>query len=165
MYKIMDNQNLENRIQALEKWKEEKTRQQINFPLDFQSIQVLGKYFMHIVNSITYAAGAGGHEFTEYIGKQDDVEFLVNSNTYVPYTVNLASNTIMINGYMDDDRGIDLITSDTPPTPLSILTHYYAINSTGTSFQLTTVQGNAGFIVTITDTGVGNQYLVSLGFI
>jgi len=160
-----NNKDLEKRIKILEKWKEEKTRQQINFPLDFQSIQFLGKYFMHIVNSITYAAGAGGHEFTDYIGKQDDIEFLVNANSYIPYTVNLASNTLTINGYMEDDRGIDLITSGTPPTPLSTLTHYYAINSTGTSFQLTTVQGNAGFIVVITDVGVGNQYLVSLGFI
>ena len=45
----MDKQQLEARVRELEKWRQEKTAQQISFPLDNKSVIVLGKYFLSIV--------------------------------------------------------------------------------------------------------------------
>jgi len=50
---------LENRIKELEKWKAEKEKQQISFPLDNQSIDILKKYFMRIVSSYIWYGGVG----------------------------------------------------------------------------------------------------------
>lgn len=165
----MDNnqeiEKLKNRIKDLESWREEKTRQQIKYPLDKESINILNKDFMRIISVLSRLGGVGANVFTEYLGKQEGYNFLVSENNYIPYSVDLLTNTVNIgNYYLDDDRAVDLITDDTPPDPLSYLTTYYVINSTGSTFNLTTVQGDAGSIVTITNKGSGNNYLVSYGF-
>ena len=45
-------QQLENRIKELEKWKADRIRQQITFPLDVYSIGILQKYFLRITDSV-----------------------------------------------------------------------------------------------------------------
>ena len=154
----MADKNLENRIAALEKWQDERKKQQIVFPLDFQSQKILANYFMQIVGEITTTEGAGGNEFTLYLGKQGLLNFNVSKNTYVVYTVNATSNvftTVGVN-FMDDAQ-LFVATSGTVPTPLALATGYYVINSAGQTFQLSATLGGAA--INITNTGTGTQYI------
>jgi hypothetical protein len=149
---------LQQRITELEKWKAQKEKQQISFPLDQQSITILQKYFMRIINTIYTIGGVGGLLFTSYLGKQDDKEFVVSQNNFIPYTVSVSTNVLTIQvGRFDDDTQVYLSTSDTPPSPLNTLNSYFVINSSGQSFQLAATQ--AGAAIDITDVGVGNQYI------
>jgi len=152
------NNNIEARLAALEKWRAEKERQQISFPLDFQSINVLKRDFMRIMSTITTIGGAGGNTFIEYAGEQGDLKFIVNKNTYVPYTVNVTSNVFTVTStYFEDDMQVFVATSDTAPAPLAADgTAYYVISSTGTTFKLSATQGGAE--INITDSGTGSQY-------
>ena len=162
----MDNQNLEKRIQALEKWQKERKEQQIFFPLDIKSLDILRKYFMHIVSTFTWQAGVGGNTFLEYIGRQGSTEFSVSPPSLVTYTVDVTTNyltTNQISGNLKffDDQGVVLFTDGTAPNPLDagLGTVYYVINSDGYYFQLTTISGDAGSIVNITNTGSGRQFI------
>lgn len=158
----MENQDLLRRIEALEKWKAEKTVQQVSYPLDFQSINVLNNYFMHIVDTLTTVGGASGNEETSYIGRQGNLEFIVSKNSLYPYTVNTSTEVITTTAYLENDMRINVQTTDTPPSPLVAGVDYFVINSTGTSFQISATLGGAA--INITSTGIGRQFLLSVGF-
>lgn len=155
----MDNQDLIKRIEALEKWKADRERQQIVYPLDFQSQQILAKYFMHITGTVFTTGGAGGNIFTHYIGNQDNLQFQVDKNTFIPYTVVPSTNVFTVTGgtYFEDDTQVYVSTEDTPPSPLVAGDPYFIINSTGQTFKLSLTQGGAE--INITDTGTGRQYI------
>lgn len=163
----MNNQNLENRIKALEKWRDERINQQIVYPLDINSRIILDKYYMHIIGSLV-TVNISGDEFIDYIGKQDNTEFIVSKNQYIPYTVNTATDTLSIDGYIEDNRVVYFVASGTIaspgviPTPLVDAIGYYVINSTGKTFQVSaTLMGAA---INITSTGTGRQFYYSYGF-
>ncbi len=166
----MNNTSLEKRIQELEKWKSEKEKQQIKFPLDIQSISILNKYFMRILSSIQYEGGASGNTFLYHVGVQDNYTFQVEQNTFVPYTVDTTTDfiTVATKARYEDNQPVILFTSNTdasnvPPSPLVSGTGvaYYVRNPTadGQSFQLSTTSGGAA--INITTSGVGQQYLVN----
>lgn len=154
----MDNTNLENRIRELEKWKEERTRQQIAFPLDAESVKILSNYLMSLSGTVRTISGVGGNEFIYYTGQQGDKDFQVSINTFVPYTVNTTADTVTVQkNVFENDTQVYLSTSDTYPTPLDGVTTYYVVNSTGLTFQLSLTSGGAA--INITSTGVGSQYI------
>lgn len=162
----MDNQQLQQRIEALEKWKADRERQQITFPLDITSQQVLANYFMQITGSVVSASGVGGKEFLQFIGNQGVYNFTVTQNTYVPYTVDVTSNVFTVNATLtstgnvfenDTELYVAFTLNGIPPNPLTEGTPYYVISSSGNTFKLSTTIGGAE--VNITDTGTGNQYL------
>lgn len=139
---------------------QDKTSQQISYPLDINSVKVLNQYFMQITGTVKTVAGAAGNEFTYYVGNQNGAQFQfqVSANTFIPYTVNVSANTITENRVrFPNDTQIYVSTSDTPPTPLNTSTNYFVINSTGTTFQLSLTMGGAA--IDITDSGVGQQYI------
>lgn len=153
-------QALERRIAALEKWQADKKLQQISFPLDTQSVTILKKYFMRIVNTIKTIGGVGGNEFITYLGEQDDKIFQLDKNTFIPYTVNVATDILSVIGIrFDNDTQVYFSTEDTAPTPLDAMlgTSYFIVNSSGNSFQVAATQGGAA--IDITDQGVGHQYI------
>ena len=154
------DKNLENRIQALEKWKEERTRQQIAFPLDEQSQIILGKYFMHIKQIIEYEIlGASSHTILSLIGSQGNNNFEVGPQTIFPYSVNISSDTLSTNINFTDGQEVFLYTTPTGtfPAPFTINTAYYVVNSTGTTFQLSLTPG--GVAIDITTQGGESQYI------
>lgn len=154
----MDNQDLQARVAALEKWKADRERQQITFPLDVQSQRVLNKYFMHVTGSITTVGGASGNTFVEYIGQQANIEFVVSANTYIPYTVNTTTDVFTVTNYnFENGMLVNVATSDTTPAPLVSGTDYYVVNSTGLTFKLSLTFGGAA--IDITTTGTGSQYI------
>lgn len=154
------DKNLENRIQALEKWQKERTTQQISYPLDINSVKVLNQYFMQLTGTVRTVAGAGGNEFVFYVGSQNGTQFQfqVDANTFIPYTVDVTSNTLTESKVrFPNDTQVYVSTSDTPPAPLSTSTNYFVINSTGTTFKLSLTMG--GVAINITDNGIGQQYI------
>jgi hypothetical protein len=170
----MDNQDILSRLQVLENKLAEKERQQISYPLDKQSLEVLDKYYMHITQQLVTAAGAGRYAY-EYIGRQgngrlipgtfnqsNQLEFILNANLYNPYTVNVTTNYITTTGNYENTQIVNVSSTGSTPSPLINGVDYYVINSTGQTFQLSLTSGGAA--IDITDAGTGSQYLFSIGF-
>jgi hypothetical protein len=154
----MDNEQLKKDIEELKRWKEARERQQITFPLDKASQEALAKYFMYITDTVILTQGVGGGATIDYIGKQDDKEFLVQRNDRYPYTVNPTTNylTLQKGAFYDDDR-VYVYTENSEPSPLAPNVGYYVINSDGTTFQLSSTSG--GSAINITTVGVGKQFV------
>lgn len=156
----MDNKQLENRILAVEKWKAEKEKQQITFPLDARSIDILSKYLMRITGDVKYIGGVAAREFTKYIGVQGDRNFILEENNYTRYTVNVTTNyvTLIDSRYrFPDGQDVYVATDGTLPGGLSDGVPYYVINASGNTFQLSTTPGGAA--IDITSSGTGAQYI------
>lgn len=163
----MDNENLLARIEALERWKQERERQQIKLPLDATSIAVLQKYFMRLTSSIQ-TTSATGNTFITYLGSQGNpdfvgpglVNFQVAASNLFPYTVNATSDVFTIAyGRFSNDERVIVDTEDTAPAPLVVGTDYYVVNaaSDGQTFKLSATLGGAA--INITTTGTGSQYI------
>ncbi len=129
---MTDTQDLLTRITALEEWKKQRERQQITFPLDQQSIDILSKYLMRITGTIITTGGASGNVFTTYVGNQNNLNFQVSENTFVLYTVNTTSNIFTVNSDSKyrffDDTQVFFVTEDTLPAPLTE-TNYYVVSA------------------------------------
>lgn len=142
----MNPNQLEQRIAALEKWQQDRIRQQITFPLDTWSQTILGKYFMHIIGNITIVAGAAGNQFPKYIGQEGNQQFIVDQNNLIPYTVNVTTNFFTANANLENGMDVEVSTTDSAPSPLEPGEDYFVINATGTTigttFQLTSSLGN-----------------------
>lgn len=162
----MSNEDLIKRIEALEKWKVQRERQQITFPLDSQSIKVLGENFVSIIDEFVYFGGASDNSFRVMVCAQNGKQFDVAS-TFIRYTVEPSTNIVSIvdktpENRLFNDATFVIFTTDTVPGGLSGqgLTTYYVINADaeGLSFQVSLTEG--GSAVNITDRGAGKQFLV-----
>lgn len=140
--KMENQQDLQQQIDELKRRLDERDKQQITYPLDTQSIQVLQKYFMRITDTVLYIGGVAAKTFISYVGKQDDKIFEVNESTYVPYTVDPSTNIITITPGMRfrfvNDEKVYFVTEDTYPNPLNGIQTFYVIEaaSDGMSFQV-----------------------------
>lgn len=153
---------MEERLQKIESWIKERETQQITFPLDQKSIEILQNYFMRILGNLS-SFGVGGDVETSYIGKQANLEFIVGKNQFIPYSVDVANNLIIpafAIGFEDGQR-LYFLSEDTFPGGIGGA-DYFVINATAGSFQIATAP--AGVAVDITSIGVGRQWLWSFGF-
>jgi hypothetical protein len=159
----MDDTTLQ-RIEKIEKWIADREKQQLVYPLDAETLNILRKYFMNIVDVVDYEAGVGSNPFRLYIGKQDNNEFEVSPVSLIQYTVDPATNYVYVSSswrkFFDGDE-VTLQTTGSAPAPLSagIGTTYYVINSTDAyrTFQLSATSG--GSAINITNTGSGRQFI------
>jgi len=152
---------LERQVAELTNFKEKKESQQISFPLDITSINILNKYFLRIVGKYVYGGGVALQPFTVYEGLQDQtrVEF---QNSSIEYTADPTTNILTLI-YPNDvtysvDSVINIVTTDTPPGGLSELTNYYISSPTPTGFKLAASPGGAA--IDITSKGIGRQFLI-----
>lgn len=145
-------------VAELKAWKEQKTRQQISFPLDTESINVLNKYFLRIVGSIYLVGGVAGRVFEYFRTVQDDKITNLAKDNSVPFVVDASTDVCTSYGkvWANDDR-VTVFTSDTLPNPLSSATTYYIISASGFTFKLSLSSGGAA--VNITDAGTGTHYI------
>lgn len=158
-----NNAELTQRIEELERKLAERERQQITFPLDELSIKVLQKYFMRLFGEVNTVGGVGGNTFTEYIGQQDDKQFTVTKNGYIPYTASASADTLTVtNARFENDLLVYVATEDTAPAGLTAGNTYYVVNASagGTVFQLSDTLG--GSAINITSAGTGKQYVLYL---
>jgi hypothetical protein len=158
---------LERQVAELLAWKAEKTRKQLTYPLDKESIDILGKYFIRIVGQYVYYGGVGGKAFLIYEGKQDDIRLELPYSTFVEYVANPTTDFIAIlnpnlksRTYLNDEQ-IAFYTTDTTPGGLTGngLTNYYIVSATadGLSFKVSATLGGAA--INLTSSGTGRQFL------
>jgi len=160
------NENLLARIEALEKWKVDREKQQITFPLDLQSIETLNNYFMRLTGSYSFEGGAAGRTFYVYTGQQKNVPgtaispalFEVTPVTTYRYSItDLVNNIATIVGTtIGDGARFNISTNGVVPTPLNIIDTYWAIGVTSTTFKFST---DGVTPIDITDAGTGIQNL------
>lgn len=163
----MDPNQFESRVAALEQWKEDRIRQQIVYPLDFESQTILNKYFISNVGSIVFTS-VSGQEFRSILLQQDGKINIVNAyEQLIRYTVNTTTNILTLGpdvitgsqGILANDAQVYVSTTDTPPAPLQTAVPYYVVSSTGTTIKLSLTVGGAA--IDITTAGVGTQYISS----
>lgn len=155
---ILQLQQLAKRVEELERWKEEKTRQQISYPLDSVSVEILNKDFLRIIGKYVQVGGVSGREFTNFFVKQAENTGSIPESNAVPFTANATSNVITVTGhaFANDDR-VYVFTDDTLPAPLDTITTYYVVSSSGMTFKLSLTSG--GSAIDITDAGTGVHYI------
>jgi hypothetical protein len=162
------NEDHERRISALEEWRQEREKQQLTLPFDSASLEILKKYFLYIIDTMN-TTGPNGESFTDFLCKQENQTALITENRYFSYIVNTSTDTLTATYTVSDskriveDMQLAFFTETSCPSPLVqsglAVVNYYAINVSGNSFQVTTVQGSAGDIINLTDTGTGRQWV------
>lgn len=160
-------QQLENRIKELENWKAEKMKQQIKFPLDIESLEILNKYFLRIYDTADILNTDYPGETTilrKFFGKQDRFFVDFNESKFFAYSVNITTNFITLSDprrNFKDGTVLWFATSDTAPAPIDITgaTSYFVRDSTGNTFKIALTDG--GVAIDITDVGVGRQFIYS----
>lgn len=149
-------QRLENQIKTLEQWKAEKENQQISFPLDNQSIEILNKYFMRIYETVVATGGAGGNTFTSYLGKQGDIFFTVSPDNLIAFTANPTTDYLTVtDSYFTDWTPVYFSTTGTLPSPLDNTLFNFVIESDGLNFKIVTEKGGLISVTASSDAVVG----------
>lgn len=166
---------LEQRIKALEDWKSARERQQVTYPLDIQSFQILNKYFLSQVNSLWYEGGASGVTFKDILVQQDgNINSLSAKTSLIRYSINTSDDTLLIGqdivnkrqGQFEDDQRVSLFAAglNAPGSvPGGLETEpaggFFVVNATngGTNIQLSNTSGGAA--INITSQGTGEQYI------
>lgn len=165
----MDYSQLENRIAALEKWKSEKDRKQITFPLDKETLETLGKYFLSKKLDVFYEGGAGANYFPLSLFSQENRGFLIGSYVaFVAYKVETTGSNATVRVGFDyiNNKPYTLTGSETvipmtdingeAPGGLSPLSNEMVfINVDGNTANLSY---NGIDPINISSSGSGNQY-------
>lgn len=166
--------NFEQRLQALEKWKEQKIVQQISFPLDIQSQQILNEHFVSF-GGILFFINSSGDLFKQILLKQGNtIESVSALTSLVLYEASASTDTLNIiqavvkptpefSGTVVNDERIVIYTTDTEPGGLTSAGQYYVINASngGRTFKVSATLGGAA--INITSAGTGQQYFFSIG--
>lgn len=162
--------NTEQRLQQLERqmsdiinWKSKKDLQQIEFPLDVVSKDILSKDFLRFDRRLDFTSSAGNISPNMLIKFNDTNALLSITTELKQFTVNVTTNVITLDsvssGYSDGDQ-VNLYTTNLLPAPLSDASPYYVISSSGNTFKLSLTFGGAE--INITDTGTGSHYALFL---
>lgn len=161
----MDTEQIIQRLEALEKWKAEKTQQQISFPLDQFSKDVLQRDFIQVVG-FGKTSGASGNEFLFYTTKIDGNLDQIMSVAYGMFPVNVDYTTDYFTANFEVPDGTALFVTaqsldrtSSPFVPGGLLdgVTYYVVNSSGTKFKLSSTFG--GSAINITSNGGGNIFM------
>lgn len=150
------------RVEKLEKWQAARTAQQITYPLDINSQQILNKYLMAITDVIDFnITGVGDRRLFTYVGIQNSLRFQVTPLTLYKYSANPTTDTITLAyGSLPNDTAVYLYSDGTYPPPLDVDIVYYVINSVGSTLQLSLSPGGAA--INITGAGSGQQYMQTI---
>lgn len=151
-------QQLEQQVRDLISWKNQKTKQQIMYPLDESSKEVLRQDFVSVYTTKHFVGGVSGKEFNAYLVKQGSFKGSIQEDTSVTFTVDTSTDilTTQVRSFSDGDT-VSVTTSDTLPSPLDWITTYYVVSSTGKSFKLSLTFGGAA--INITSSGTGVHYI------
>ena len=162
-----DIEQLKRDIQELKDWKSRKERQQISYPLDQQSIIILQRYFLRVVNTILQVGGAAGRTFRYFIIRQEDApnsnlsyaQLALQQDTSHVFIVDSTTDIFTIpDGFVySDGDTVTVFTDNTLPNPLVSGTTYYVVNSSVNTFKLSLTSGGAA--INITTNGTGTQYI------
>lgn len=152
---------LKARVDELKQWMESTKKQQLDYPLDWESTQIIQKDLL--------VATGKEHPFlfTDLIAFGLEVDLNgVKTVLYasLPMKEFTADDTTDVCTYVNGTHGllnddvVNLATTNTLPDPLDTATDYYVIDATASTFKLSTSSG--GSAVDITDTGTGSHYFL-----
>lgn len=167
----MATQDLEKRIAALEKWKEDRMRQQIVYPLDYQSIMILNKHFLSQIGSLEFTSGGSGVTFNSILVQQDGrLNSVLTDSTLILYSVNTTSDVLSIGinlingnqGSFSDGQQVQVRSAGVIPSPLDDATIYYVVNASGDGTEIKLSLTLGGAAINITTAGTGQQFIFFL---
>ena len=168
------------RLEVVENFMREKQRQQITFPLDQGSLDILNRHYLHVVAAYPYAGGASGRQFVTFIAEQNynPVREITDTNgvawgytfskfqlpqaNLLPYSANPSNDRVTLYDEIDIDSGISVLfyTNGVAPGGITAglgVPAYKVNNLRDRSFE---IQDTAGTTVNITSVGEGKQFLV-----
>ena len=151
-------EKLQREIDDIKHWMNQRKAQQLVYPLDNISKDIIEKDFLRYQSNLDYT-NSSGQIFPNILVSHDKKQELFS--VYPPlysFTVNTTTDILTFDTllYANDDQ-VNLLTTDTLPTPLSDVVTYYIINVSGNTCQLSLTSGGAA--VNITSTGTGTHYL------
>lgn len=163
-----DIEQLKKDVDDLKIWKEQRTRQQITYPLDQQSLLALGKYFLSSVFTFITSGGASGNSFGNLVVKQDNKYSAISTfHSLIVCTADAASDKYTLGGdlvsgaqgALVDDMFVTVFAPDPGSTPTGITNGngYFIVGASGNTVQLSASKG--GSAINFTTNGVGPQYI------
>lgn len=160
------NQDPANRIPELERqvaelmdWKRQREQQQLVFPLDQVSKEIIAGNFLTVVNEVNFVRSNGKEVPLYLIVQSNGKKYTLTANNAL-YTFTAAtSDVITVSSQFDLENDMQLVvfTEQVLPGGLDPDTIYYTINASGKTAKLSLSSG--GSAVDITSTGTGLQYL------
>lgn len=137
-------------LDTLIKWKQQKTAQQISYPLDYNSVTILNKYFLSIVSNLDFTSSSG-QLFPNILVRQDGKVYLISvDESLILFTVNTGTDVVTLGAnittggqgtFADGDQVLVNSTGDLP-SPLVDSFPYTVVQSTGTTIKLSTPVGS-----------------------
>lgn len=150
---------LERQVQELLDWKNQRMKQQLTFPLDKISTDIVQKDLLIPQKRIYYTRPDGIiYPFVLPCKRNGSYEYLVIQPDLHVYTVDTTSNvfTSPNHGFVDDDQ-VAFISSDFVPGGLLEGMNYFIESATTDTFKVSATSG--GSAIDITSTGGGVQYV------
>lgn len=152
-------ENLKERVAQLEEWKRQRTEQQLTFPLDRLSKDIIAHDFLKLIGEVRYEAGAAGNPFVFWLGEIGGNVVELNSPSMVLFSANPTTDILSTAGwdkFFDGDTVNFLVsTGDSLPAPLTNTGNYTVTASSVKEFKV----ASGGAVINITDTG-GGKYFV-----
>ncbi len=148
---------LQTQVAELMAWKEQKIRQQISYPLDVASKNILNQDFLMFDGYLNFVR-ASGEEVPNIRVRHDNITDLINIYHGLRIFIANASTEVITSdhhGFVNDNE-ILVISTDTLPGGLSDIVTYFVISATTNTFQVSLTLG--GSAVDITSTGTGQHY-------
>ncbi len=142
-----DIQEMQGKFAELFDWKKQREEQQISYPLDANSIRVIGRNFLQIVTQLNSLSVTGREFPLVIIAKQNDqLYYLTPSGTFYPYTANASTDLLTMTAvpFIFGDT-VQVYSDGTVPGGLSSAFTYYVVGITGNSFKLAEAFGNFTF--------------------
>ncbi len=150
---------LEQQVQELLDWKEDRIKQQLTYPLDKESADILQKDLFVFSNLIVFDRANGVANPYALVGsvnnKTTTISVLPNPIIFVASS-GADTLTIVSNPFVNDDT-VSVLSSNTLPSPLLDGVQYFVVSSTSNTIKLSLTQGGAA--IDLTTNGVGIQYI------
>jgi len=149
---------LERQVQELASWKNERQRQQLTYPLDSISKDVVNGDFLRVVNEINFVQPSGKEIPMYVVARANGKNYTLTANSE-NFTFTAATSDVITSSASFDfvnDMTIAVFTNQVLPAGLIADTLYYVINASGKTCKLSLTSGGAA--IDITSTGTGIQY-------
>jgi len=149
---------LEAKVAELEAWKKARIAQQLTYPLDKISTDIVQKDALIYISNLNFVR-VDGIEVPNILVKHNGrVELISVYNQLQAFTVNASTNVFTSTAHgLADGQQVYFLSTGVLPSPLVDYTFYYIINASTDTFKVSATFGGAA--VDITDTGTGTHFV------
>lgn len=148
---------LKKQVRELLEWKKERTEQQLSFPLERRSIDIIASKFLKVTDSINFVRTNGREVPTFIIGESNNrvYTFQALPNLF-QYSVNITTDVFTSTIALPNDTQVELFSTQVVPAGVTSGTTYYTVSVSGNTFKLSATSGGAA--INITSVGTGDHY-------